>query len=320
MSRTERPPPPIVGKVSDTTIQLYWNALPGSPRYCVQEFDTAKSTDWGNVYTGTGLDTTISSLTPQNAYRFRIRAVYDDEPTQWSPIVNVSTTRKAISGEDLHKAVLAKDLPAVREILDSGHVAVDVPDKLGHTPLMNAAQKGFVRIAEELIHRGADVSACNSSGKSSIILAAFEGHVPTLELLLRENANIHQRDRSGMDALHGAVTGDQAGAVEYLLTAGAPVEGHDASGWTPLIRNASISGNADVARVLIKHGADPNARDTTHKTALMTAALGGHEELVKVLLAAGADPSIESEHGGRAIDFAMGFGYSNIVDLLSAAK
>eukprot|EP00048_Salpingoeca_helianthica_P016160 m.230743 g.230743 ORF g.230743 m.230743 type:complete len:320 (+) comp18137_c0_seq1:135-1094(+) len=317
MSRTERLPPPIVGKVSDTTIHLYWNALPGNPRFCVQEFDTAKSTDWGNVYTGQGLDTTITNLEPQNAYRFRIRAVYDDEPTQWSPVITVSTTRKAISGEDLHKAVLARDLPAVRDILESGHVSVDVPDKLGYSPLMNAAQRGHVRIAEELIHRGADVSFSNSSGKSSLILAAFEGHVPMLELLLREHANIHQRDRSGMDALHGAVTGDQAAAAAFLLTAGSAVDGLDASGWSPLIRCASISGNAAVARVLLKAGADPNASDSTHKTPLMTAALGGHEELVKVLLEAGADPAVESEHGGRAIDFAMGFGYSNIVTLLS---
>ena len=42
-SHTERPAPPVVGKVSDTTIHLYWTSLPGHPRYCVQEFDTSKS-------------------------------------------------------------------------------------------------------------------------------------------------------------------------------------------------------------------------------------------------------------------------------------
>lgn len=318
MSRTDRPPPPIVGKVSDTTIHLYWNALSGHPRYCVQEFDTVKSTDWGNVYTGQGLDTTITNLQPQNAYRFRIRAVYDDEVSQWSPVVTVNTTRKAISGEDLHRAVLAKDLQAVRDILDSGHVGVDVPDKLGHSPLMTAAQKGHVRIAEDLLHRGADVSFTNTSGKSSLMLAAFEGHVPILELLLREHASIHQRDRSGMDALHSAVTGDQCSAASYLITAGAAIEGRDLSGWTPLLRNASISGNAEMARMLLSHGADPNVRDNAGKTSLMCAALGGHKDLAKALLEAGADPNVHTEHGGRAVDFAAGFGHTAIVDMLSA--
>lgn len=42
---SERVAPPVVGKVTDVSIQLYWNALPGNPRYCVQEFDTAKSSE-----------------------------------------------------------------------------------------------------------------------------------------------------------------------------------------------------------------------------------------------------------------------------------
>ncbi len=102
---SDRPPPPIVGKVTETTIQLYWNPMLGHPRYCIQEFDTSKSSepafgsllmleaDWGNVYSGSNVDTTITNLDPQNMYRFRLRAIYDDNATPWSPVVTVTTTR-----------------------------------------------------------------------------------------------------------------------------------------------------------------------------------------------------------------------------------
>lgn len=45
MAAIDRLAPPVVGKVTDTTIQLYWNAVAGPARYCIQEFDTAKSSE-----------------------------------------------------------------------------------------------------------------------------------------------------------------------------------------------------------------------------------------------------------------------------------
>lgn len=48
--------------------------------------------DWGNVYSGASLETTITNLEPQNVYRFRMRAMHDDDVTAWSPIVTVTTT------------------------------------------------------------------------------------------------------------------------------------------------------------------------------------------------------------------------------------
>ncbi len=38
---------------------------------------------------------------------------------------------------------------------------------------------------------------------------------------------------------------------------------------------ASVGGNADVCRSLLRHGANPNARDKDGKTALMVCAHGG---------------------------------------------
>ncbi|XP_070548778.1 GA-binding protein subunit beta-1-like [Ptychodera flava] len=52
---------------------------------------------------------------------------------------------------------------------------------------------------------------------------------------------------------------------------------------------ASKGGHADVAEVLIKHGADVNAKNDDESTALHEASKGGHADVAEVLIKHGAD-------------------------------
>ena len=223
-----------------------------------------------------------------------MRALYDQEGYgPWSTTVSVRTTRKTVSGEDLHKAISAKDIAHLRNILDPidlgglGFTMIDVPDKLGFSPLMSASQKGHARIVEELILRGADVGFANSSGKTSLMLAAFAGSLPVVEILIKEQADIHVVDLSGCDALNAAVTGEHADVVKYLLEipmGGRVNERDKISESTPLLRCAAVGGNSKVCEILLQFKADPNVRNRTGSTPLMLAAIGGHEEMVRRLL------------------------------------
>ncbi len=49
-----------------------------------------------------------------------------------------------------------------------------------------------------------------------------------------------------------------------------------------------MNGKIDVAKVLLKHNADVNAKNNEGKTALYYAAKYNHQELVELLLAHGA--------------------------------
>lgn len=52
---------------------------------------------------------------------------------------------------------------------------------------------------------------------------------------------------------------------------------------------AAERGHLAVVRLLLKHGADVNARNNSHDTGLRLAARGGHTEIVRLLLESGAD-------------------------------
>lgn len=70
------------------------------------------------------------------------------------------------------------------------------------------------------------------------------------------------------------------------------------------LHNACSFGHAEVVQLLLKHGADPNARDNWHFTPIMEAAIKGKIEVCIVLLQQGADVSIKNADNKTAYDLA----------------
>jgi len=69
-----------------------------------------------------------------------------------------------------------------------------------------------------------------------------------------------------------------------------------------VINSAAASGRADVVKLVLRAGADPNARQMMGYTALHAAAARDNVEMVKDLLDAGADPSLTNDEGKTAAD------------------
>ena len=91
-----------------------------------------------------------------------------------------------------------------------------------------------------------------------------------------------------------------------------------ADGWTPLMI-AITNGNSDVVNLLLKAGADVNAKRTTGTTALMTAAQYGRADLAKLLLHHGAMVNAKCETGLNALMIGACWGRLDVVKVLLAA-
>lgn len=325
MSVPERPAPPVVGKVTANSIELYWDQAStegvsgGRLRYCIQEEEEETRKGFGNVYNGFAKSNVFRGLEQNTTYRYRLRISNDNGHSPWSKVIIVTTTRIPLSGYDLHHAVLNWEVDKVTAILEeSGENLVDSPDAFGMSPLMIASQKGYTSIVSSLIAHKADVNFSNTSGKNSMMLACFGGHLRVAVQLHEHGASLDARDNGGSCCLHWAVDGGKPSCIQWLLDNGIEVDVEDDSGCSPLMRLASMNGNVDVARILIANEADVNRVDKIKKSSLMSAAVNGNLGLVELLVENGANVHAENEYGKKAVDFAESFGRKEIVSFLES--
>lgn len=154
----------------------------------------------------------------------------------------------------------------------------------GDTPLHMAAAAYQVATAEELVSKGADVSARNRRGAEPLHYAADgspgsdawdpDAQSGMVEFLIRAGANPNAKDKSGVAPLHRAVRTRCTAAVRALLMNGADVLEWNKTGSTPLhlaVQNTGRGGSGSAAAreeqkriigLLLSHGAhqsDENA-------------------------------------------------------------
>lgn len=144
------------------------------------------------------------------------------------------------------QAIGSGDLGTIRYFLDAGEDPNAVALGFGTTPLYNACQHGFA-------------SPENSLAVVQLLLAS--GADPNKRI--DYDSPISGRLDRGLTALMFAATADVAQA---LLDAGASVDATDEHGVTPLMRAAG-RGGAEVVKLLIQRGANPNAKSKNGTTA-----------------------------------------------------
>lgn len=159
-----------------------------------------------------------------------------------------------------------------------------------------------------------NVRALDADGRHALCLAAEAGDagLPALELLLEVDPGLAPLpDMTGACALHAAAEAGAARAVEALLRVltreqvnqrSMHLSEYSQGDWTSKSDGAIVApwdktallvaveaGDADVARLLLAAGADPNIPDYDGGNALHAAAAAQEEGMVEMLLAAGAE-------------------------------
>jgi len=130
--------------------------------------------------------------------------------------------------------------------------AVNVRDKVGATPLHQAAQRGASQMVEVLLDHGAEIEARDNAGSTVLHYCNVDSTVA--DLLIKAGAAIDAQDKKGRTALHRAVAHGSRKLTALLLAAGAAVDLKDHSGATAL-RLAKVQKHSACLKLLEAVGA-----------------------------------------------------------------
>lgn len=169
--------------------------------------------------------------------------------------------------------------------------------------LCQSATRGDTQQVKGFIEGGANVDGRNEDRKTALICAILAEHFATVQWLLEHGgASIKARDGGGTKAkpplFHAARTGNIE-LVSLLLRRGAEVNAKSTIGQSHLVEVVQ-SGNVEMLRLLLSHGGDANARDATGRALLIHAANAASVDMARHLLVHGADPNIR-DYTGQAL-------------------
>lgn len=149
-------------------------------------------------------------------------------------IAFVNNVHAGSETEVLVKAAWNNNLVLVKNLL-AQNVNVNAKNKYGTTALMAAAQNGNDNLIKLLLKSGADVNVKNNHGRSALMLADYSS-TETIKVLLENKADVDSRNKYG--------------ATTLMLVA------------------SSYDNYFEVVKLLIKYGANINAKDNEGKTAI----------------------------------------------------
>jgi len=188
----------------------------------------------------------------------------------------------------------------------------------GATALILASRKGFVRMVEFLLLKGAAVDIVDKEGNTALMEASKLGHADVAELLIKAGATTTLKNKAGDTALIEATASGHEHVVNILLRGNAKVDSEGYLGYTALMQ-ASMKGYQNLVEILLNAGARINLRSTSGWTALILAAQYDRVEVVQMLVSGGANVEIK---GGPQKKNALAFAKRNgqVFQILQATK
>jgi ankyrin repeat protein len=225
------------------------------------------------------------------------------------------------------------------------------------TPLMFAAREDDIESARLLIKSGADVNAIGGDGKDALGLAIFNGSYDVASLLIDSHTNVNQADAQRFTPLFWAVdrrnmetapnfpwtvTADPLPLIKKLLDAGADPnvvinstprahmrEGSPRIVFASALMRTAFSGDIELVKLLLAHGANPHIASSDRETTLMAACgtgfINGYNkqrtaaerlEVVKLLIELGEDVNAADSYGITPLMVAANLGDISIVQYL----
>jgi palmitoyltransferase ZDHHC13/17 len=168
-----------------------------------------------------------------------------------------------------------------------------------------AACKAQVDVAQYLIEHGAEIDAVGGDLVATPMLwAAYSGNVQILRLFMRHGADWTIRNSQGYNVLHCVTHDHTVIPLLYLLQQSVDVDSTEmGKGNTPLAMAAN-EGHPLAMDLLLKHGANPNSKNSDGCTPLHWAVIKGNKTCIRWLVEGGADVSVKDVMGRTPRDLA----------------
>jgi ankyrin repeat protein len=222
-------------------------------------------------------------------------------------------------------AARADDVESVKVLLAAG-VDINQTSGYGWSPLLVATQNRYYKLGAYLLEHGADPNLANKGGWTPLYLATDNrniesgdypvrqpdmDHLEFIKLLLDKGANVNARVKDSTETRTVFTN-------QWL----------DENGATAFLR-ASQSGDVDLMKLLLAHGADPKISTVLGVSALQVAAgIGWVEgityewspkatfEAVKLLVDLGLDVNAQADTGRTALHGAAHKGRTDVIQIL----
>lgn len=257
---------------------------------------------------------------------FKVDSAYDDGQTPlmkaaqhgYADIVELLLKHKArIDARDsdgatpLMLAAKGGHTDIVRVLLNH-QAKVNGANSAGWTPLMYACIHDNPEVIRLLLANGAAMEARDKRGETALLKSYH--NKPVMELLISHRADAGAINNDGenllilaVSSVGGELYGDEEhkkrflDTIRYVITITKNLEARDNRGNSAVI---AAHGSHEILELLIKAGADPNARNFRGENALMLAASGNYYNSARVLLENGANMSLADNYGHTPLWFA----------------
>lgn len=215
------------------------------------------------------------------------------------------------AGDDFFIAVERKDIDMLHRLIGARkdvNVVSPTASDYHRTPLHLCVWGNWVEGAKALLDAGADVNALDDLHDSPFLLCGAEGRLEILQHVYQNAEKVKKFGSPGSRRLKTATP-------DYTVV--------NRFGGSALIP-ACERGHAEVARVLLENGVDPNHYNYFHWTGLLEVVeLGGddreHVQIVESLIKAGVDVNQTDAEGQTPLQLARKYGFGRIATLLQAA-
>lgn len=204
-----------------------------------------------------------------------------------------------------YAAIAYGDTQAFLSMVEQRDINAPITTNYSQTPLMIAAQRGWMPILRELIRRGAALDIVDSNKDTALHYASNFNSPEAVAALVEAGADLNLKDKWSQTPLIMCLSSYNREGARIVLANGADPTLSTGQGGAA-INYAAGYGEVEMLKKMLQKGASPSAATGGKKRTPLIAASGEfyHQSILPPLLEAGADINTGDKHGNTALHYA----------------